>query len=59
MQAMNRRALIIILPIFAVGGIMFGAFRAVHAIKQPQVKDEWYVCSVIKCWTYRETDRED
>ena len=59
MQAMNRRALIIILLIFSVGGIMFGAFRAVHAIKQPQVKDEWYVCSVIKCWTYRETDREN
>jgi hypothetical protein len=56
---MNRRALIIILLIFSVAGIMFGAFRAVHAIKQPQVKDEWYVCSVIKCWTYRESDHEN
>jgi hypothetical protein len=56
---MNRRALIIILLIFSVGGIIFGAFRAVHAIKQPQVKDEWYVCSVIKCWTYKESDHEN
>ena len=56
---MNRRALIIILLIFSVGGIIFGAFRAVHAIKQPHAKDEWYVCSVIKCWTYRESDGEN
>jgi hypothetical protein len=47
------------LNIFSVGGIMFGAFRAVHAIKRPQVKDEWYVCSAIKCWTYKESDCEN
>ena len=56
---MNRRALIIILLICSVGGIMFGVFGAVHAMKQQQVKDEWYVCSVVKCWTYRESDREN